>query len=136
MMQQKHKPHQQTKNQGFTLIESLIALLIVGITLGGLIGSYGQNTRYLTHVKEKAMSQLVLNNLLVEKRLGPKLSEGRSSDSLEFGYQTWYWQLLVAKFQTGEDAADILQAELKVFASKADKSRKQPIQIQKFYVQK
>lgn len=123
----------QVKNQGFTLVESLIALLIISITLGGLIGSYGQNTRYLAYAKEKALSQLLVNNLLIDIQSYP-LTIGRNNDNVKFGYQTWYTQLHVTDFKFF--AKDILQGELKIFASKADKDKNLAIQIQKFYAHK
>lgn len=125
----------KTKNQGFTLVESLIALLIIGITLGGLLGSYGQNTRYLIYAKEKALSQLLLNNILIEKK-SKKLTTGRDKGDMDFGYQTWYWQLVVVEFLPRNNEIKMLEAELKLFSSKADRDDKKPIQSQKFYVQK
>lgn len=119
------------KNKGFTLIESIIALLIVSISLSALIGNYEQNTRYLVYARDKALSELLINNVIIEARLGPKLSLGRKSDSIKFGYKTWYWQLIVTKFEVN----DMLQAQFKVFASKADRDAKKPIQSQKIYVQ-
>ncbi len=119
------------KNKGFTLIETLIALLIVSISLSALVGSYGQNARYLQYFKDKTLSTLLINNLIVERRLGPKLNLGRSSDSIDFGYKTWYWSSVVTKFEL----ENVLQVQLQVFASKADRDEKKAIQSQKIYVQ-
>ena len=146
------------KNKGFTLIETIIALLIVSISLGTLIGNYEKNTHYLSYVKDKTLSELLINNLIVERRLGPKLTLGHSNDSVEFGYKDWYWnsnvsifEIIAAKeteteaeeeaeeevFKEEEDEEDIirfLQVDLQLFASKADQTNKKPIQSQKFYV--
>lgn len=120
-----------SNNKGFTLIESLIALLIIGIALSSLLGSYAQNARYLLYAKNKTVSKILINNLIVEKRLGPKLSVGHSDDSIKFGKKTWYWTAVVSKFQLEK----ILQVQMNLYASKADKESKQPTQSQKFYVQ-
>ena len=140
------------KNKGFTLIETIIALLIVSISLGTLIGNYEKNAHYLRYVKDKTLSELLINNLIVERRLGPKLILGHSNDSVEFGYKDWYWnsnvsdELLTAaaaeeadeegfKEEADEEyVIKLLKVNLQLFASKADQQNKKPIQSQEFYV--
>ena len=119
------------RNKGFTLIESLIALLIVGITLAALIGSYSQNALSLLRAKERVVSHILMNNLIINNRQADNLPLGRTSDSLTFGQKTWYWRATVSKFQSD----NVLQVQLEVFSSKADRDAKRPIQSQKLYVQ-
>lgn len=125
------KKNNTKKNKGFTLIETIIALLIVSISLTALVGNYGQNARYLHYFKDKTLSELLINNLIVEKRLVTQ-KIGRTNESIKFGYKTWYWQSVATPFTPVEG---ILQIDIKVFASKADKDSKSTIQSQKIYVQ-
>ncbi len=119
------------KSSGFTLIESVIALLIISIALAGLIGSYGQNTKFLAYAKEKTLSQVLINNIITETRLADRLKIGKVENDLEFGHKTWYWQSIVSKFELVED---IQMVQIKVFSSKAERDAKRPIQTQVFYV--
>ena len=119
-----------SNHKGFTLIETLVALLIVGIALGGLISSYTHNTHYLAYAKDKVLAQMLMDNLIVERRQ-IKQSVGRVSDSIKFGNKTWYWQTITTPFQLDKT----LSIQIKLFTSKADRDRKDPIELRRIYVQ-
>ncbi len=129
------KVHQ---NKGFTLIESIIALLIVSISLSLLIGSYEQNTRYLTYAKDKVLSQIVMNNLIVERRLDKTEHKiGINKKDRKLGKKTWYWYIVTNKFDVfGSYIEDVLRIQIEVFRSRADRSNEQPIQSKIIYVRK
>ncbi len=78
--------------KGFTLVETLIALVIVAVSLGALIKANQQNAQQIAYFKQKTLANLVLSNLSVEKRLGEKPNIGYQSDEYKMGEKTWYWQ--------------------------------------------
>ncbi|CAC9466051.1 hypothetical protein BSPLISOX_2625 [uncultured Gammaproteobacteria bacterium] len=77
--------------KGFTLVETLIALVIVAVSLSALVKANQQNAQQIIYFKQKTLANLVLSNLNVEKRLGRKLNIGHQSGEYTLGKQTWYW---------------------------------------------
>jgi type II secretion system protein I len=77
--------------KGFTLVETLIALVIVAVSLSALIKANQQNAQQIIYFKQKTLANLVLSNLNVEKRLGRKPNIGYQSGEYTLGKQTWYW---------------------------------------------
>jgi type II secretion system protein I len=77
--------------KGFTLVETLIALVIVAVSLGALVKANQQNVQQITYFKQKTLANLALSNLSVEKRLGQKPNIGYQSGEYILGKQTWYW---------------------------------------------
>ena len=84
--------------QGFTLLEVLVALSIIAITLGALIKTSSDQTASVDYLKQKTIAHWVamneLNKLLLEKQWP---SVGKSKDSTEMARHEWFWQREVLK---------------------------------------
>ncbi len=59
-----HKP--RVFEQGFTLIEIIIALLVISVALGAVISTTGSSVKHATHLNEKTMALWVAQNTLAE----------------------------------------------------------------------
>ncbi len=82
--------------QGFTLLEVLIALIILALSLAAALKTASvtvDNSRYL---RDKTLAHWVAMNILTEiqvKRQWPTL--GHQEGSTEMANRTWYWHLQV-----------------------------------------
>jgi general secretion pathway protein I len=84
--------------RGFTLIEVLVALVIVAVSMTGAILVVTQRARDGTYLRDKTLAHWIAMNLLTERRLqtaAPRL--GKSSDGLEFGGRQWRWTIEVSE---------------------------------------
>jgi general secretion pathway protein I len=83
---------------GFTLIEVLAALVIVGLGMLGVIQAVTQTARNGTYLREKTLAHWIAMNLITERRLLTAPPEiGESSDVLEFADTRWRWNVKVSE---------------------------------------
>lgn len=91
-----------SRKSGFTLIEVVVALGILGLVLGGAISSVHQYADQRAHISAKKFSNQVAWNILLEQYQNSEVQSSESGRSgavkkgLETQYgQDWNWQLLV-----------------------------------------
>jgi general secretion pathway protein I len=83
---------------GFTLIEVLAALVIVGLGMLGVIQAVIQSANHGTYLREKTLAHWIAMNLLTERRLMTSPPDvGTSSDVIEFAGQRWRWTVKVSE---------------------------------------
>ena len=83
---------------GFTLIEVLAALVIVGLGMLGVIQAVIQSVNSGTYLREKTLAHWIAMNLLTERRLQTAPPEiGSSSDELQYAGQRWRWTVRVSE---------------------------------------
>ncbi|MDX2298132.1 MAG: type II secretion system minor pseudopilin GspI [Xanthomonadaceae bacterium] len=81
-------------SRGFTLLEVLIALAVLALAMGALVGTAAREARSLADERERTLAQWVAANVLAEARLSAPLpTSGRRSGEVEMGGQRWRWQL-------------------------------------------
>lgn len=82
------------RNAAFTLIEVLIALMIIAIALGGAIRASNESTRVTIHVRNTMIAHWVGLNILSEIQTGlmplPKENNPLKGQTKMLG-QTWAW---------------------------------------------
>jgi len=109
------------KNKGFTLIEVLIALVILAISLAAIVKVTNQSVYNLTYVQNKTISHWVALNVLADMhagRIADIYSGSRHSGSQEMLAHTWQWQL---ELNPVEESPQILQASIAVYLSGYDR---------------
>ena len=87
----------QIKEQGFTLIEVMVALVVVAIGLGALLMATAQNIRAYQQLKEHLLLQwadLQVANMLHLQLITPRPSQPMSQSSLFLGFPC-YWQVAI-----------------------------------------
>lgn len=81
------------RSRGFTLLEVLIALAIVAMSVGALLGTVTSSASNVIYLKEKTLAEWVALNRLTEIRIAPNMpGEGRRMGSSVMGGMRWEWE--------------------------------------------
>lgn len=77
---------------GFTLMEILVALAVVGIALAALLGSSAKSTREAADLRDRTYAGWVAQNVLTEIRTSPEaLDTGTRRGDEMLGGERWTW---------------------------------------------
>src|SRR3954471_14708110 len=79
--------------RGFTLLEVLVALAIVAMSVGALLGTITSSASNIIYLKEKTMAEWVALNRLTELRIDRNMPDiGKHSGNSVMGGIRWEWQ--------------------------------------------
>jgi general secretion pathway protein I len=79
--------------RGFTLLEVLIALAIVALSAGALLGAVTSSASNVIYLQEKTLAEWVALNRLTEVRIAVDMpGTGRRKGSTTMGGQRWEWE--------------------------------------------
>jgi general secretion pathway protein I len=83
------------RQRGFTLIEVMVALIIVAFLLPALLMGFNQQADGIAYLRNKSVAQWVASNKLTETRIEVQrtgaLFEGKREGSTEMLQRDWYW---------------------------------------------
>lgn len=86
------------RQHGFTLIEVLVALVVVAVSMTAAILAVSERTRDGTYLRDKTLAHWIAMNLVTERRLMTTPPEvGTSSDIIEYAGQRWRWTVKVSE---------------------------------------
>jgi len=90
----------RARNRAFTLIEVMVALLVVAIGMLGAITAVSQAAGNSGYLRDKILAHWVAMNKLTEVRL-QKNAPGidKTSDEVEMGGRKWKWTMNVTQTQ-------------------------------------
>jgi general secretion pathway protein I len=81
------------RHRGFTLLEVLIALAIVAMSVGALLGTVTSSASNIIYLKEKTLAEWVALNRLTEDRIDQNMpANGKRSGNSVMAGQRWEWQ--------------------------------------------
>ena len=81
------------RSAGFTLLEVLIALAIVALSAGALLGSVTSSASNVIYLKDKTLSEWVSLNRLTEIRMAVDMpGTGRRKGNSVMGGMRWEWE--------------------------------------------
>jgi len=84
--------------RGFTLIEVLVALIIVALGMLAAIDAVNGSVRIANYLRDKTLAHWVAMNQLAEVRLGVQPPNIDKSDgTVEFAGERWRWTMNVTK---------------------------------------
>ena len=79
--------------RGFTLLEVLIALAIVAMSVGALLGTVTSSASNVIYLKEKTMAEWVALNRLTELRIDKNMPDpGKHKGNSVLGGIRWEWE--------------------------------------------
>jgi general secretion pathway protein I len=85
------------KQRGFTLIEVMVALAIVGLALPALIFQVMSNVDHQAYLRDRAFAQWVAQNRLAEvqlqRRVGQRVLAGSASGFEDMAGVRWAWRI-------------------------------------------
>ena len=99
---------------GFTLLEVLVALLLLSLALVALMRLSALDLRASAQLRDSTFAQWVAANVLAETRLRNELPPvGRSNGEARMAEQRWHWELAV----TQTEAASVRRLDVTVRAA-------------------
>jgi general secretion pathway protein I len=88
----------QFRVRGFTLLEVLIALAIVAMSVGALLGTITSSASNVSYLKDKTLAEWVALNRLTEIRIAQQMeSPGKRTGNSEMGGMRWQWEQEVSE---------------------------------------
>ena len=96
---------------GFTLIEVMVALVIVSLALAGIAASMGQMIDTANTMRDRTFASWIAQNQIAEMRLAGVIPEvGETSGDVDFANASWSWTADVS--ETGVE--NLLKVEVTV----------------------
>lgn len=84
-------------SRGFTLLEVLIALLVLALALVALTRTVATQADTFAQLRERTLAGWVAQNIMAETRLAhPFPDTGKSDGTRRLGGRDWRWELVVA----------------------------------------
>lgn len=90
------------QDRGFTLVEVLVALVVVAIALGALVRTTGQAATTQFEAERRTLALWIASNQLAALSLEPSLEAGRRAGQTRMGEHDWRWQATIAPAPGGE----------------------------------
>ena len=90
-------------SRGFTLIEVMIALVLVAVALPALVYRIQTSLDHTAHIEQKTYAYWIAENKMQELMINYKLQrlvpKARQSDKLTYAGQEWEWEVDVEETQ-------------------------------------
>jgi general secretion pathway protein I len=84
--------------RGFTLIEVLVALIIVALGSAAMLAALANSARAAERIRERALANYVAMNRLSETRLEPEFpADGIREGTEEMGGARWIWRQEISR---------------------------------------
>ena len=81
------------RTRGFTLLEVLIALAIVAMSVGALLGTVTSSASNISYLREKTLAEWVALNRLTELRISQQFPDkGKRTGYTAMSGQKWQWE--------------------------------------------
>ena len=100
------------KSKGFTLLEVMVALLIIAIGLGAIIDSAGNTTLHATYLRQKTIAGWVAQNEIALYRAKRTWeSAGSRKGKATMANVEWSWRMEISK----TDDPSLRRLDIEVF---------------------
>jgi general secretion pathway protein I len=96
---------------GFTLVEVLVALVVVALGMGALLTTISSSANAVARLRDRSFAQwIALNQIALLRLSGQRPSAGTTSGELDYAGAHWRWQQEI----TDPGVAGILRVEVRV----------------------
>jgi len=86
------------RSRGFTLLEVMVALIIVAFSLTALTASMNQMIDAANTLRERTFASWIAQNKITEMRLANLIPDvSATSGEIEFGNTEWEWRAVVSE---------------------------------------
>lgn len=86
------------RSRGFTLLEVMVALIIVALSLTALTASMNQMIDAANTMRERTFASWIAQNKITEMRLANVMPDvSATSGEIEFGNADWEWRAVVSE---------------------------------------
>jgi general secretion pathway protein I len=100
------------RQPGFTLIEVMVALVIVSLALAGVAASMGQMIDTANTMRDRTFASWIAQNTITEMRLAGAMPEvGETDGEVDFANASWAWTANVS--ETGVE--NLLKVDVTVY---------------------
>lgn len=104
---------------GVTLVETLVALAVMGFVIGALMVLVGQNSRFAASLRDRTFASIAADNLMVRAMIAQEaLQTGESAGDVAIGGVTMRYRRNVV--ETGVE--DIVRIEVTVLDAETDQA--------------
>lgn len=97
--------------RGFTLIEVLVALVVVALGIGALLTTLSSSADVIVRLRDKSFAQWIALNQIATVRLsGEQPAVGKTRGSVDYAGSSWNWESEI----TDQGVAGVLRIEVRV----------------------
>ncbi|MEN8178073.1 MAG: type II secretion system minor pseudopilin GspI [Pseudomonadota bacterium] len=105
--------------QGFTLLEVLVAMTVLAIALASIIKVSANQAINTEHLRDKTLAHWVAMNQIAQLQLTQQWpSAGKKSGDEEMGWHEWHWQSIVSNTPDSR----VRRIQINVFRNRDDES--------------
>lgn len=114
--------------RGVTLVETLVALAVMGFVVSSLLVLIGQNTRFSAAMRDKTFAQIAADNLMVEALiLSEALEIGETEGEIEISGAPMKYRRIIGETWVG----DVLRIDITVAAPDSEQTLAQAVSMRR-----